>query len=125
MEECRFCKIANEKFHILFETDLATAFYDTYPVNVGHVLIVPKRHCETYFDLTKEELADMFELSKKVKDLLDKEFEPAGYNVGFNCYAAGGQTVMHAHMHVIPRYEGDCDNPRGGIRKAVKRKDNY
>ena len=123
--DCQFCKIANEKFHILYETDLAVAFYDNYPVNVGHVLIIPKRHCETYFELTKEELNDMFELSKKVKELLDKEFEPDGYNVGFNCLEAGGQTVMHAHMHVIPRYKGDCENPRGGIRKAVKRKDNY
>ncbi len=123
--DCQFCKIANEKFHILFESDLAVAFYDSYPVNVGHVLIIPKRHCETYFDLTEEELKEMFELSKKVKEVLDKEFEPDGYNVGFNCGEAGGQTVMHAHMHVIPRYKGDTENPRGGIRKAVKRKDNY
>ena len=123
--DCQFCKIANEKFHILFESDLAVAFYDSYPVNVGHVLIIPKRHCETYFDLTEEELKEMFELSKEVKEVLDKEFEPDGYNVGFNCGEAGGQTVMHAHMHVIPRYKGDTENPRGGIRKAVKRKDNY
>ena len=64
----------------------------------------------------------MYSLSLRVKEFLDSKYHPDGYNVGFNCGEAAGQTVMHAHMHIIPRYKGDSDNPRGGIRKAVKRK---
>lgn len=123
--DCVFCEIVNEKKDIIFESDLAVAFFDSHPVSVGHTLIIPKRHCVTYFDLTKEEIEEMFELSMKVKEHLDKEYQPDGFNVGFNCLEAGGQSVMHAHMHVIPRYKGDSENPRGGLRKVVKKKDNY
>lgn len=123
--DCVFCEIVNDKKDIIFESDLAVAFFDSHPVSVGHTLIIPKRHCVTYFDLTKEEIEEMFELSMKVKEHLDQEYQPDGFNVGFNCLEAGGQSVMHAHMHVIPRYKGDSENPRGGLRKVVKRKDNY
>ena len=123
--DCVFCEIVNEKKDIIFESDLAVAFFDSHPVSVGHTLIIPKRHCVTYFDLTKEEIEEMFELSMKVKEHLDQEYQPDGFNVGFNCLEAGGQSVMHAHMHVIPRYKGDSENPRGGLRKVVKKKDNY
>ncbi len=123
--DCVFCEIVNNKKDIIFESDLAVAFFDSHPVSVGHTLIIPKRHCVTYFDLTKEEIKEMFELSMKVKEHLDQEYQPDGFNVGFNCLEAGGQSVMHAHMHVIPRYKGDSENPRGGLRKVVKRKDNY
>ena len=104
------------------ESDFSIAIFDSFPVSVGHTLIIPKRHSETYFDLTKEEIADMFLLSQKVKEYLDEQFQPDGFNVGFNCKEAGGQTVMHTHMHIIPRYKGDVDNPRGGVRKVVKLK---
>ena len=118
--DCPFC---NLKENILFENDLAVAFFDSYPVSKGHTLIVPKRHCETYFDLTSDEMKAIFELSNKVKECLDERFHPDGYNVGFNVKEAGGQSVMHAHMHIIPRYIGDVAKPRGGIRKIVKQKD--
>ena len=117
--ECIFCNIPKEE--ILFENDLAIAFFDSYPVSKGHTLIIPKRHSENYFELTSEEIAAMLELSKLVKEKLEKEFHPDGYNVGFNVQEAGGQTVMHTHMHIIPRYKGDIDNPRGGIRKVIKK----
>lgn len=120
---CVFCTLDKEK--ILFENDLAVAFFDNFPVSLGHTLIIPKRHSETYFDLTKEEITAIFELSKKVKELLCNKYHPDGYNIGFNVQEAGGQSVMHAHMHVIPRYKGDSDNPRGGIRKIVKINDRY
>ena len=120
--KCVFCDIIKNNSEIIFESELSVAFFDSHPVSVGHMLIIPKRHVETYFDLTKEEMGDMFLLSNKIKEYLDKEYQPDGYNVGFNCKEAGGQTVMHAHMHVIPRYIGDVENPRGGIRKAVHRK---
>lgn len=120
--DCPFC---NLKENILFENDYAVAFFDSYPVSKGHALIIPKRHSEHYFELTKEEIGAMFELSQKVKEYLDKEFHPDGYNIGFNVLEAGGQSVMHTHMHIIPRYKGDVEKPRGGIRKIVKQKDTY
>ena len=120
--DCVFCNI---KENILFENELSLAFFDNYPVSKGHTLIIPKRHSENYFELTKEEITAMFELSLKVKEYLDKLYFPDGYNVGFNVKEAGGQSVMHTHMHVIPRYKGDTPNPRGGIRKVVKIKDQY
>ena len=121
--DCIFCNL--DKNQILFENELALAFFDAMPVSKGHTLIIPKRHSENYFELTKEEIAAMFDLSQKVKEYLDKEYHPDGYNIGFNVKEAGGQSVMHTHMHVIPRYKGDVENPRGGIRKVVKIKDRY
>ena len=118
--KCIFCNI--DKKEILFENELAIAFFDAMPVSKGHTLIIPKRHSENYFELTKEEISAMFELSKKVKEHLDNLYHPDGYNVGFNVNEAGGQSVMHTHMHVIPRYTGDVPHPRGGIRKIVKEK---
>ena len=118
--KCIFCNI--DKKEILFENELAIAFFDAMPVSKGHTLIIPKRHSENYFELTKEEISAMFELSKKVKEHLDNLYHPDGYNVGFNVNEAGGQSVMHTHMHVIPRYAGDVPHPRGGIRKIVKEK---
>ena len=115
---CVFCNLKKEE--ILFENDLAIAFFDNFPVSQGHTLVIPKRHCETYFDLSEEEMNAIFDLSKKAKMFLDKKYHPDGYNVGFNVLEAGGQSVMHAHMHIIPRYKGDVEHPRGGIRKILK-----
>ena len=121
---CVFCDIIKDK-QILFENDLAVAFFDSFPVSEGHTLIIPKRHCETYFDLKIEEVMAMYELSQKVKNYLDTKYKPDGYNIGFNCKEAAGQSVMHCHMHVIPRYKGDHANPRGGVRKVVKNLKDY
>lgn len=118
--DCIFCKKIEEKKECLFENELAFAFFDGFPVNKGHTLIIPKRHVKTFFDLTKEEVAAMKELADKVKEYLDKEYHPDGYNVGLNCGEAAGQTVMHCHMHIIPRYVGDIENPRGGVRNIIK-----
>ena len=115
--DCIFCNISNEK--IIAENDLSVAFYDIHPASKGHTLIIPKRHSDNYFELTKEEMAAMFELSLEVERILDEKYHPDGYNVGFNVKEAGGQSVMHTHMHVIPRYKGDHPHPRGGIRKSV------
>ena len=123
--DCVFCQIINEQKDIILENDLAVAFYDSFPVSDGHVLIIPKRHCITYFDLTGEEMKAIFELSAKIKELLDNKYHPDGYNIGFNAGVDAGQSVMHCHMHIIPRYKGDVDNPRGGVRKIIKNKTNY
>lgn len=114
---CPFC---NLKEQILFENEFALAFFDNFPVSKGHTLVIPKRHVETYFDLSSQEIESIFELSKEVKEYLDNLYHPDGYNVGFNVLPAGGQSVMHAHLHIIPRYNGDSEHPRGGIRKIIK-----
>lgn len=114
---CPFCHLKPEQ--IILENDLAVAFYDKYPVQKGHMLIIPKAHAETFFDATKEEMEAIYQLVHKGKALLDREFQPSGYNLGVNVGYYGGQTVMHLHVHLIPRYPGDIADPRGGIRKAI------
>ena len=116
---CIFCNYINNKKFIM-ENELAVAIYDNYPVNKGHVLIIPKRHFANYFDSTEEEIAAFYELIKKVKTLLDKVFSPDGYNIGTNINEAAGQTIFHLHIHLIPRYNGDVNNPRGGVRNLKK-----
>jgi diadenosine tetraphosphate (Ap4A) HIT family hydrolase len=117
MTNCPFCN--TQPLKILLENAKAIAFSDKYPVQRGHLLIVPKRHVATYFDATDEEIMAIHELMKKGKELLDREYSPDGYNIGVNVGEYGGQTVMHLHVHLIPRYKGDMDDPRGGIRKAI------
>ena len=127
MDKCVFCGIekAVQKDRILFETNEWVAIYDGYPVSLGHTLLIPKEHYETYFDLP-DRLKDSLEFRlEQVKKLLDEKFHPDGYNVGFNCGEAAGQTVMHCHIHIIPRYKGDCDNPRGGVRGVIPSKQSY
>lgn len=118
MPECVFCNVPKDE--IIAENELALAFFDRYPVNQGHTLIVTKRHVETYFDATLEEKDAITRLLIDVKKKLDEEFHPDGYNIGVNVGAAGGQTVFHLHVHVIPRYRGDVPDPRGGIRRIKK-----
>lgn len=122
---CLFCEFKDNKEKAVLENDLAFAIYDGFPVSKGHMLVIPKRHAETYFDLTKEELTAMQELAHKCKELLDNKYKPDGYNIGFNCGEAGGQTIFHCHMHIIPRYKGDIENPRGGVRKILVDNSNY
>ena len=114
---CPFCHLSKEQ--IILENELALAFYDKYPVQQGHMLIIPKRHAPTYFDATPEEIAAIHQLAHEGKAWLDKKFQPQGYNLGVNIGYYGGQTVMHLHLHLIPRYPGDIEDPRGGIRKAI------
>lgn len=115
---CIFCEYDKEEY--IAENDLCFAIFDRFPVNEGHALIIPKRHFSNYFDATKEEVAAMYDLSQEVKKLIDKKYSPDGYNVGVNVNYEGGQTIMHLHMHIIPRYKGDIEDPRGGIRR-IKR----
>lgn len=114
---CPFCD--SNTLEVLLENEKALSFFDKYPVQKGHMLIIPKRHVRTYFDATDEEIMAIHELIKKGKELLDRQYSPDGYNIGVNVGEYGGQTVMHLHVHLIPRYRGDIDDPRGGIRKAI------
>ena len=118
MENCIFCRKTGAG--IICENELAKAFYDNFPVNKGHVLVVPKRHVVTFFEASQEEITAINELVFQVKEMLDVEYKPDGYNIGVNVDKAGGQTVFHLHFHVIPRYRGDVENPRGGVRRIKK-----
>ena len=119
---CIFC---NPKREILAENAHALAFFDSYPVSRGHALIVPRRHALTIFELSEAEYAHCFRLVFPLRQLLLARFAPDGFNVGANCGQAAGQSVWHAHIHVIPRYQGDVPNPRGGVRGVIPHKANY
>ena len=107
------------------ENALAFAIRDRFPVSNGHTLVVTKREVPDWFAATADEQRAMLELVAEVKRRLDAEVHPDGYNVGFNAGAAAGQTVMHVHVHVIPRYRNDVPDPRGGIRHVIPGKGNY
>ena len=110
----------------LAANELAFAIPDRFPVSPGHALVVPHRLIPTWFDATREERLAILELVDEVKRQLDtREPRPAGYNIGINVGPAAGQTVMHLHVHVIPRYEGDVDDPTGGVRHVIPGKGNY
>ncbi|HJV47322.1 MAG TPA: HIT family protein [Bacillota bacterium] len=117
MLSCPFCLMPPDQ--IVLENELAKAFFDKYPVQKGHLLIVSKRHAATYFDASPEEISAIHELIHKGKEQIDELYKPDGYNIGVNVGEFGGQTVMHLHFHLIPRYRGDIEDPRGGIRKAI------
>src|SRR5574340_1274989 len=104
---------------------LAFAIRDGFPVTPGHTLVITRRLVPTWFEANREEQLAILDLVEVVKRQLDEEFHPAGYNVGFNVGEHAGQTVMHLHVHVIPRYEGDMDDPRGGVRHVIPWKGNY
>ena len=114
---------ANNLYQI--ENNLAIAYLDEFPVSKGHTLIITKRHAETFFDITDEEQIAIIELLNKCKKYIDKKCNPDGYNVGLNCGESAGQSVMHIHMHLIPRYKGDVDDPCGGVRGVIPNKKNY
>jgi diadenosine tetraphosphate (Ap4A) HIT family hydrolase len=127
MKGCPFCNIENliNSDRIVYQDSTWIAIYDNYPVSKGHVLLIPKRHCASYFDLNFIELESVSVTIGIIKKLLDKKFNPDGYNIGMNCGEAAGQTVMHCHIHIIPRYNGDCENPRGGVRGVIPSRMNY
>jgi diadenosine tetraphosphate (Ap4A) HIT family hydrolase len=101
---------------ILAENCSFIAVFDSFPVNEGHALIISKRHISTFFEVSNGEATDLLDALAEVKARLDGRFHPDGYNIGVNCGEAAGQTIPHLHVHLIPRYPGDVENPRGGVR---------
>ena len=99
--------------------------YDAYPVSKGHLLIISNIEKTDYFSLSNEEKSELTLMIDIAKNLIEQQHQPDGYNIGMNCGATAGQTVMHFHCHVIPRYDGDMENPRGGIRHCVEGKGYY
>lgn len=111
---CPFCSI--DPATVVAENELAVAIHDGFPVSPGHLLIIPKRHVASFFEVTEEERGALFALVARAREILVREHRPDGFNVGINDGAAAGQTVMHLHIHLIPRYSGDTRDPRGGVR---------
>mgnify|MGYP001483561662 FL=1 len=121
---CLFCNI--KESGVAHENNLAYVSYDSYPVSEDHCLIIPKRHIKNYFDLSNDELIACNDLIKIVKEeIIYKDKTVTGFNIGSNIEKTAGQSIMHYHIHLIPRREGDVDNPQGGVRSVIPKKQHY
>ena len=121
---CIFCKIKKEELQ--FENRLAYSSSDSYPVSRFHSLIIPKRHVKTYFELSNEEIQACNELILKTKEkILKQDSSVKGFNIGTNAGKIAGQSIMHCHIHLIPRREGDVEDPQGGVRSVIPKKQHY
>ena len=118
-----FCRLPPAR--VLEENGHAVAIADAFPVSPGHTLVIPKRHGAGFFELTPGEVMAVYELLVRMKARLDGDLKPAGYNIGINIGEAAGQTVMHSHVHLIPRFWGDVSEPRGGVRNVIPGKGPY
>jgi ATP adenylyltransferase len=116
--DCVFCNLDKER-ELLSETATAFAFLDSFPVNPGHTLISPKRHVADYFELSIHEQRALWLLVNRCKMLIQKRHNPDGFNIGINVGEMAGQSIFHVHIHLIPRYKGDVENPRGGVRGVI------
>jgi diadenosine tetraphosphate (Ap4A) HIT family hydrolase len=120
---CVFCSLPQNR--IIDSNDLAMVIRDGFPISPGHTLVIPKRHVGSFFEITAEERTAMFTLLDKAAFRLKDELAPAGYNIGINDGPAAGQTVPHLHIHLIPRFESDVADPRGGVRWIIPEKADY
>ena len=123
-KDCPFCNLAS-KVELITETATSVAFLDSFPVNPGHTLIIPKRHIASYFDLSIHEQRALWLVINRCKMLIQKRFNPDGFNVGINVGETAGQSIFHVHIHLIPRYNGDVESPRGGVRGVIPGKQGY
>jgi diadenosine tetraphosphate (Ap4A) HIT family hydrolase len=121
--DCAFCCL--ETGRVRAENDLAIAIADAFPVAIGHTLVISRRHVADFFELTGPEVAALFELVFQMKRQVAAELRPSGFNVGVNVGEAAGQTVMHVHVHLIPRFEGDVAEPEGGVRNVIPGRGRY
>jgi len=119
---CPFCNIGSRAID---SNGKAFAIKDRYPVSLGHTLIIPKRHCSDLFQLSEEEILDCLRLLKRQREKLSQTIHPDGFNVGINLGEAAGQSIFHAHIHLIPRFKGDHSNPKGGVRHVIPEKGSY
>ena len=122
-DDCPFCPPIDAR--PLLESEIAFAILDRFPVNPGHVLVIPRRHVADIFDLTEDELRGVLQLLSQARRRLAADLQVAGFNVGVNVGAAAGQTIAHAHLHLIPRYTGDVPDPTGGVRGVIPGKSKY
>ncbi|MBW4425839.1 MAG: HIT domain-containing protein [Nostoc desertorum CM1-VF14] len=119
-----YCIFCNPRINLKLLTESATAYaiFDGYPISKGHILVIPKRHVSNYFELPFKEQSACWFMVNKVQEILKGEFEPDGFNVGMNINRAAGQNIMHASIHIIPRYKGDTFSTKSGIRNVIPKK---
>jgi diadenosine tetraphosphate (Ap4A) HIT family hydrolase len=120
---CPFCPPPQDR--VAFTTDDVVGLWDAFPVSPGHLLLIPRRHVATWFDATPEERVALTVATNTARELIDARHAPQGYNIGMNVGRAAGQTVFHLHVHVIPRYDHDVPDPRGGVRHVIPQMANY
>ena len=104
---------------------LAFVRWDRHPANPGHALVIPYRHVPAYFDATDEEKREIWQLVDEAREVIDREHSPDGYNIGINVGEIAGQSIMHLHVHIIPRYRGDVEDPKGGVRGVIPERKRY
>ena len=121
--QCPFCSLPKER--VWFDSQDSLAILDGFPLTPGHTLVIPKRHVVSVFELPQEELNHLSAVVAKVRKILKAKYQPDAFNIGINDGLAAGQTVTHAHIHVIPRKAGDVPDPRGGIRWIIPDKAKY
>jgi diadenosine tetraphosphate (Ap4A) HIT family hydrolase len=120
---CLFCQ--PDPTRIAFETDRFIGLWDGFPVSPGHLLVIPRRHIPTWFDATAEEQVALLQGIEMARQEILRRHQPDGFNIGINDGPAAGQTVPHLHIHLIPRYQGDLADPRGGVRWIIPEKADY
>jgi diadenosine tetraphosphate (Ap4A) HIT family hydrolase len=120
---CAFCTLPDSR--IVKSNQSGLLIRDGFPISLGHTLIIPKRHVSSFFEITSEERLALLTLLHEAKLMLDKECNPDGYNIGINDGVSAGQTILHLHIHLIPRYKGDLQDPRGGVRWVIPEKADY
>ena len=121
-KDCPFCHTSQD---VIRESEYCFAIYDKYPVNPGHALVISLRHTANYFDLSEEEATGLWKLVAEMRLFLNEEYQPKGFNVGFNVGLEAGQTIDHVHIHIIPRYKGDMEDPTGGVRHVIPERGKY
>ena len=123
INDCPFCLI--EDYDVISSNEFIISILDKYPISPGHMLAIPRRHVISVFETTKEEQNALLEEIEQAKIWIERKYTPDGYNIGINDGTAAGQTIMHLHVHIIPRYRGDLSDPRGGVRWVLPEKANY
>lgn len=122
-QNCPFCEIAGDR--IITGNSVGIALRDAYPVAKGHTLVIPRQHVTSVFNLSDSDQAQLWQLVVQIRTLLSQQLSPAGFNIGINDGESAGQTIPHAHIHIIPRYDGDVPDPRGGVRWIIPEKAAY
>ncbi len=122
-QPCKFCSPSGER--TLIKGKLGFVAWDRHPVNIGHFLVIPYRHFSDYFDITEEERNELWSLVESGKKIVEKQYQPDGYNIGINVGKWAGQSIGHLHIHIIPRFKGDVENPQGGVRAVIPGRQRY
>lgn len=122
-DDCPFCELDADR--VWLQNQFGIVLWDAFPITEGHALVVPRRHVASIYELSTEEQAALWTLVANARQRLNADLHPDGFNIGLNDGEAAGQTILHAHIHIIPRYSGDVADPRGGVRWIISEKARY